>query len=476
MEDLIIADGYAHTWWQPTTIREHKLPITAPFDKYSFHNVVCQEPLWRLSWLLSYHYVYRDKHTGRLVKNYFELRHGYESKDLEVATKVRKRKVPVNKDDPECKETVWEEYDEPMRNMVANSMYRVFRIPKPNARPGQEPWRYIQHPYPFLKKVQRCIGEWIDQLPLHDCFHGFVKGRGIGTCLKDMLGCHGLWHGDIVKAFPNTTQKMLYRLFNKKWGLSDEVSKIISELATYHNRMATGSPLSPRLLNHYLQEYVVLPTIAEIENKYGGMLRIYADGFHVAFMEDASQRAMEAVARLITKACRKAGYDLHKISYYRPGSTKVKQPFGLGLIDPEDLFTKAIEKDEKELEPSINRSIIQFGMYDLLHEVYQNGIQETAKAQGLSADDFIKRITGRFSAWNSCGLKSNHKCLESYREWMALVKLYKSTKDLTMKELVEQQANETQIYTSEDAIPEAGDQEKDDFKEYFGQLVDILNE
>jgi hypothetical protein len=419
---MIISDNYLGERVKEIELHKSFLgDLTVPIDYCTALSVIWPDiSLNKLTYLMGVHPIFKSE-SGRLIKNIYEIQHSKE------------RLISTNK-----------------RNRVCNSMWTTWSIRK--KRGGL---RYIAHPFPLLKKVLRQLGEWLDKVPLHECIHGFVKGQNIGLCVKPLMGCQAVWSTDITDAFPSVTQKKLYKLF-KKWGLTNEVSHLFSELSTQYNRLTQGSPASPRLFNHILQE-ALLPILWDLERR-GCILSIWADGVFVGFIEKTSAKEVDDVARLVTRQLEIQGFRTHKTRVNRPGQNN-KQPFGLSIIDPEDLW--------KNPEwPSVTKGILTLGFNDIIQEVISYGIEEMANREGVSCQTFINRITGRFAAWKACGGFNSYKCEEYYDIWTTLVSNWKAYTDKEIRSWVTQSIMDTEInITMED---------KKEFTDYYNKITELL--
>ena len=168
---------------------------------------------------------------------------------------------------------------------LKNSLYKIFEIPKP----GTNKKRTICAPDPRLKHVQKKLAENLfNSIPLPDFVMGFRKGIGI----RDMAEKHA--HKDVIVCidlenfFPTITQKMLFHLFNSTFEYNVEVSKILSELVTFHNYLPQGACTSPVLSNLYFG-YTLDTPLRDMSKKEGYTYTRYADD--LVFSADTSEVA-----------------------------------------------------------------------------------------------------------------------------------------------------------------------------------------
>jgi RNA-directed DNA polymerase len=100
-----------------------------------------------------------------------------------------------------------------------------------------------------LRYLQLQINERIlVKIPLPDAAHGGIKGRDCVTNAKRHLGKKYHWQTDLRDFYPSITTEMVERYFLSH-GFSKVVSRIISELVTYKNRLPQGAPTSTTIAN-----------------------------------------------------------------------------------------------------------------------------------------------------------------------------------------------------------------------------------
>ncbi len=313
--------------------------------------------------------------------------------------------------------------------------------------------RSIHQPMPFLKKVLLDLSKWIRQIPLHNSIHGFVKGRDIVSCIKPLLGCRAIYAVDIKNAFPSITQRKIFNL-HKKWGLNDEVSKLFSELATYHNRLPIGSPYSPIIFNYFVQEYVVYPIIGQLESR-GCLLSIYADNIYIGFPEQCSEKAITDTSNILTSVCKKNGLSLHDGKINRVGN-HVSGPLGLSLPDPEDIFKGDIEW------PTITKAILRSKIEEFVYACLEKGIPAIAEKSHMTIEKFINKITGILSMLRYLNRRKNRHFEDIYDLWRSII-------DKHNKRL-EEKVNSLVTQTIDESLEDEGDDSA--FEEYYKLIME----
>ena len=346
--------------------------IYVPIDYFT---ALCNIPGWgdvdlyMLTYLMCTHKIYKSP-QGEEVRNYFRL------SDAK-------------------KEEGWKALDK--YNRVCNSHWHVYRF----TVKGKV--RIICDPMPLLKKLLRGLNEWLQQIPLLECFYGFVRGRKIADCVKPLAGCQVVYSVDVKNAFPSVTQRKLHNLFRKKWGMHPEVCKLFSELATHYNRLPIGSPASPMLWNHWFQEFVIGPVYYEL-NKRGYVLCIWADNIFIGRPGATSYKKIMDVVKILKEACSRHHLELHKEQIKYSGDKK-PGALGMGIPDPGD-----------GPEPSIRAAMKRFDIREQLYKILDIGIEAFANEEGISVTEYKQKINGIFSAWKSMNAEQVEYYLEIWEK------------------------------------------------------------
>lgn len=131
--------------------------------------------------------------------------------------------------------------------------YRFFKIPKADGTP-----REITTPKTYLKVVQWWICDNIlDQVPLHDCVHGFRRGRSYLTNARAHFGQKHFLNVDIERFFPSIGADLVEAAF-LELGYSIEGARLLRDLVTLEGAAPTGSPTSPMIGNLVLAKFDAL--------------------------------------------------------------------------------------------------------------------------------------------------------------------------------------------------------------------------
>jgi hypothetical protein len=99
------------------------------------------------------------------------------------------------------------------------------------ARRGRPP-RLIEAPLPKLKAVQQCLLRGIlEQILPHHAAHGFVRGRGVLSCVTPHLGQRCVLRMDIQDFFPTIRRARVLRVFLTA-GYPEPVATTLANLCT----------------------------------------------------------------------------------------------------------------------------------------------------------------------------------------------------------------------------------------------------
>jgi len=126
----------------------------------------------------------------------------------------------------------------------AEAFYRSFTIPK-----RSDGFREISSPAPTLLMIQKWIKTNIlDEIPVHDAAHGFVRGRSVVTFAKAHVNKTALLHIDVSDFFPSISLKRVYVMF-RDIGYAPNVSLFLARLCCAGGRLPQGAPTSPSISN-----------------------------------------------------------------------------------------------------------------------------------------------------------------------------------------------------------------------------------
>ncbi|MCG3678926.1 reverse transcriptase family protein [Aliarcobacter butzleri] len=152
--------------------------------------------------------------------------------------------------------------------------YEVLHIPKANKSLG---YRKVYKPNWKIDGLHKYILEQINfkSKPLiHDCAHGFIKGKSILTNAQQHLNKKYLLQVDIKSFFSSISQDEVKRVFIKL-GCNDYVAELFSILCTINNSLAEGLNTSPTIANIYFFELDEI--LNEISRRYSCTYTRYAD-------------------------------------------------------------------------------------------------------------------------------------------------------------------------------------------------------
>lgn len=127
--------------------------------------------------------------------------------------------------------------------------YRFFEIRKKVGKPRQ-----ITTPKTYLKVIQWWICDNIlDRQPLHECVHGFRRGRSYVSNANVHFGQSHFLNIDIESFFPSISSDQVEAIF-LKMGYPLEGAKTLRDLVTLGGTAPTGSPTSPMIANLVLTQ------------------------------------------------------------------------------------------------------------------------------------------------------------------------------------------------------------------------------
>lgn len=158
--------------------------------------------------------------------------------------------------------------------------YKEFTIPKRNGRGIRE----IAQPSRELKSLQRIIVEVVlSRMPVHDCAHGYVAGRGIKTNAAAHARSRYILKMDFKDFFPSLVPLDLRSHLLKHWPsefTEQEVAQLEKILfwrkkGSHGLRMCIGAPSSPALSNALM--YEVDQSISVASTSVGVIYTRYAD-------------------------------------------------------------------------------------------------------------------------------------------------------------------------------------------------------
>lgn len=175
--------------------------------------------------------------------------------------------------------------------------YHKFYIFGKKKRPAgkfiNKKFRCITAPSLELKKRQRWI---LDNILSHyvptDCVHGFVKGKSIVTNAQCHIGKRETACIDIKDFFPSITDSQIMNIYTNM-GYSESISKILTVLTTFKNRLPQGAPTSPTLSNIVMEP--LDSEILEYAVKNGLVYTRYADDITISGDQNIEKHKDEVI-------------------------------------------------------------------------------------------------------------------------------------------------------------------------------------
>lgn len=124
--------------------------------------------------------------------------------------------------------------------------YKHFRVPKKNGRG----LRCIAAPREDLKRLQQIIGEALQMsYRAPDCVYGFVPGKNVSNNAQSHIGKVSLLNIDLEDFFPSISSARIHGLFKKRYGFTDDVANILTNLVCEGGSLPQGAPSSPAISN-----------------------------------------------------------------------------------------------------------------------------------------------------------------------------------------------------------------------------------
>lgn len=114
--------------------------------------------------------------------------------------------------------------------------------------------RLIESPKPRLKEMQRAILSGIlNQIPVHDAAHGFVKGRSIKTFATPHVGRPVVLRMDLQDFFPSISARRIQACFRTA-GYPELVADLLGGLCTNRSALAAWMNQDPDIDRNLLRE------------------------------------------------------------------------------------------------------------------------------------------------------------------------------------------------------------------------------
>jgi len=176
-------------------------------------------------------------------------------------------------------------------------LYKKHRL----AREGKAP-REIDEPEPVLKFFQRRILDRIlEQIPVHDAAHGFIKKRSIFTNAAAHTGKRVVICMDLRDFFPSITFKRVTGMFINI-GFSEANAGKLAALCCYGGRLPQGAPTSPMITNIICRRMDA--RLHALLAKYEGSYTRYADD-----MTFSGGEGIRSVLPLVRRIIKEEGFE-----------------------------------------------------------------------------------------------------------------------------------------------------------------------
>ena len=125
--------------------------------------------------------------------------------------------------------------------LPSNNNYSLYFVPK-----GVGKWRKITAPSEELKSFQKKLMERLEEIPVHDSAHGFVKGKSISTNAYPHVKKRFVLSMDMKDFFPSIKKDMVESIFE-----FHQIDKKYVDYVLFDGGLPQGSPCSPAISNLY---------------------------------------------------------------------------------------------------------------------------------------------------------------------------------------------------------------------------------
>jgi hypothetical protein len=191
----------------------------------------------------------------------------------------------------------------------ASKLYHVVEVEKK----GTTEKRKCYAPCHTLKRLQKLLLETLEnRTQPHQAAHGFRKGHSNATAAKTVAksiktGKYTLINQDLKSAFPTMKARQVRKIF-RELGFTTWQVHIAAKVSCYRGELATGSPLSPMLLNIELIQ--LDEELSAIARKMGGSYVRYADDLSLC-INTHKIKIINRMKKEMRKAIKKAKFIPH---------------------------------------------------------------------------------------------------------------------------------------------------------------------
>lgn len=170
--------------------------------------------------------------------------------------------------------------------------------------------RILYEPDPVLKAHQRAIlRDVLMAAPVHDCVHGFVRGRGPATNAAVHVGSEVIVKLDLENFFPTITRARIAGVFRSLRCNPGEAARL-ARMCTWEGRLPQGAPTSPTLSN--LVCWGLDRRLAGLAGVNGWRFTRYADDLTFSRVAGVVGLGVEELVELVGRIVREEGFRLNR--------------------------------------------------------------------------------------------------------------------------------------------------------------------
>jgi len=266
--------------------------------------------------------------------------------------------------------------------------YRYRWIPRKKGAP-----RLLMEPKESLKLTQRRILETIlDNIPLHEAAHGFVRGRSIETFAKTHIKQRTVLRMDLADFFPSISFSRIAGVF-RTFAYLPQVAHLLAGLCTHqppralarmNRHLPQGAPTSPALAN--ITAYPLDCRLSGLAKSQGLNFTRYADD-----LVFSGPHISQSFAHLVGGIALEEGFSInHRKTRFMKSSTQQRIA---GVVVNE--------------HPNIDRR-----EFDRLKAILHNCAQHGPESQGMA--DQSRHLRGKISFVQMLNPQRGEKLLKIY--------------------------------------------------------------